>query len=379
MKILIIAGIFPPDIGGPANYIPKLSTALLSKGHEISVLTFSDFKEHAYDQTLRYGVTRIYRHQNMLVRELKTIIKGLKLAKNSDVIYSNGNDFKAFLIAKLTNKPHFHKIVGDTSWERAQNRSWFTDTLDAYQVASKPWHLKLLDWVKIFPLKQSKGVITPSHYLKNIISGWQVTPKKIHMIYNSFQPLPDSTGMKIPAGSPGLKYMCTVCRLVPWKGVHELIHSLTEFPQIGLIIVGDGPLEAELKALAKKLNVLDRVIFGGRQPREAIKAFMEKSSFFILNSSYEGLPHVVLEAMSCSRLVVASRAGGTPELVKHGETGLLFEYGNRESMYKAIRTALDCDHSPYINSALKFIDTEFSFERMINETEAVLQSANAER
>ncbi len=377
MKILIIAGIFPPDIGGPAQYVPKISDALVKKGHKVSVLCFSDVHVNPEDQKLSYPVVRINRHTNILIRELSTIWTGLKLAFNCDVVYSNGNDFKAFLIALIANKKTVHKIVGDTAWERSQNRGWYLGTLDEYQIAQKSIFLNVLDWLKIFPLRKSHSVITPSNYLKKIVTGWDVSPENVKVVYNSFQPLPFITTppASLSEKKISLKYMCTICRIVPWKGIDQLLEALVTFPGLGLIIVGDGPLENTFKDLAQKLGVADRTIFAGRQSRDSIRSFLNASDFFILNSSYEGLPHVVLEAMSCERLVLASNVGGTPEVVKHSQTGLLFEYGNKTSLCAAIENALKNEHSHIIKNAKHFIETEFSFEKMMNDTEAQLFNA----
>lgn len=124
MRILFIAGIFPPDIGGPANYIPLIAQGLIKNGHDVSVLCFSDNDFEVSDSYYPYKIVRIQRRQNFISRELKTIWFGLRMAMKSDVIYVNGNDFKGFVIGLLSGKPRVHKIVGDSAWERAQNKNY---------------------------------------------------------------------------------------------------------------------------------------------------------------------------------------------------------------------------------------------------------------
>jgi glycosyltransferase involved in cell wall biosynthesis len=376
MKILILAGIFPPDIGGPAHYIPKLSAALVKRGHDLTVLCFSDVDHHKPDSSLAYPVHRISRKQNILSRELQTLMAGIRLAASSDLIYSNGNDFKALLIGLATGKPRVHKIVGDVAWERAQNRGWYRGTLDEYQDSPKNYFLRSLDWARAFPLRMASRVIVPSHYLQKIVSGWKVHKTKIKIVYNAFNELPEpTTSLPIPfLNRDGVHVMCTVCRLVAWKGVDTLIRALTWFPNLALIVVGDGPLENELKKLTQDLGVSDRVYFSGRQPREQIKYFLSNSSFFVLNSSYEGLPHVVLEAMSCKTLVVASESGGTPELVHHQKTGLLFKYNDEVSLRSALVLAM-VSQQTLIQNAEKLIESQFSFDKMLQETESVFLEA----
>lgn len=378
MNILILAGIFPPDIGGPANYIPRLCEGLLAKRHHVQVLCFSDAPTSSLDEKLPYTVIRINRHQGFVQRELKTILNGISLAQKADVIYANGNDFKAMLIGWFTNKPRVHKIVGDTAWERAQNRRWTQITIDDYQKSSKKFFLLFLDWVRSFPLRQASKVITPSNYLGRLVEGWHVDKNKIKVIYNSFQPLPETSFQPPVFFSSNLKVMATICRLVPWKGVDTLITSLKDFKNLGLLIIGDGPLDHSLRKMAFDLKLEEQIFFTGRQERKNIKSFLDKADFFILNSSYEGLPHVVLEAMSCKKLVLASAVGGTPELVKNGITGLAFSYNDKASIQKAILSALNDDNQKLVENASQFIQKEFSFETMLSETEKVLQSAVTE-
>jgi glycosyltransferase involved in cell wall biosynthesis len=378
MKILILAGIFPPDIGGPANYLPRIATALVEKGHSVSVLCYSDTKNHN-DLNYPFSIRRILRRQNIFWREILTVFWGFRMAKDCDVIYANGNDFKAMLIGFFSRKPRVHKIVGDTSWERAQNRNWTNATLDQYQEMQKGIFLRFLDWIRGFPLLSADFVITPSQYLKNIVSGWGVPSEKTILVYNSFQPLPavrlGFENRLFQTLDSKTRWLCTICRLVPWKGVDTLIDSLDSFPDLGLMIVGDGPLEAQLKQQVKDKKMESRVIFAGRQPRSEIRHFLEKSEIFILNSSYEGLPHVVLEAMSCRRLVLASNVGGTPEVVIHQETGLLFEYNNPESIRKALALATGVEQKNLVENAIGSLEVKFSFSKMLAMTESTLLRA----
>jgi glycosyltransferase involved in cell wall biosynthesis len=374
MRILIIAGIFPPDIGGPANYLPKVSSALAARGHQISVICFSEKSQYAGDSNYPFRVDRILRRQNIILRELKTIYRGLTLARSHDIIYSNGNDFKSWLIGFFTGIPRVHKIVGDTAWERAQNRKWYSGNLDQYQVEKHSLFMNLMNWIRSFPLRQSSGIITPSAYLKKIVSQWKIPDSQVSVIYNSFDHLPATSQSDMPKLLDTKKVMCTICRLVPWKGVDTLIKVLADIPDLGFIIVGDGPLEADLKKLAISLKLEKRIHFAGAQPRAKVSGFLRQSDFFILNSSYEGLPHVVLEAMSCQRLVLASRVGGTPEVVDNKKTGILFDYNNIESIKQAVLTAMNENHDQEIAAASRMINHHFEFEKMLVETEQVLQS-----
>src|SRR4029077_21032506 len=115
----------------------------------------------------------------------------------------------------------------------------------------------------------------------------------------------------------------TVGRLVPWKQVDQLIKAIAECDEAGLVVVGDGPDRERLEQLARGGNLGDRVYFAGQRKQEETVSLMAACDLFVLNSTYEGLPHVVLEAMSAGLPVVATAVGGTPEVVSDGENGML--------------------------------------------------------
>ena len=100
-------------------------------------------------------------------------------------------------------------------------------------------------------------------------------------------------------------------------------------------VVGDGPLRKELEELSEVLGV--NAIFTGSVSKNKVAFYLSNSDLFILNSSYEGLPHIVLEAMHYGASVLASRVGGTPEIVLDENNGFLFEFDNIEELVNKIK------------------------------------------
>lgn len=110
-----------------------------------------------------------------------------------------------------------------------------------------------------------------------------------------------------------------------------------------LRIAGQGPLRAELEAFAHRLGVADRVAFLG--VRDDMPDLLAAADALALASAWEGLPNIVLEAMAAGRPVVATRVGGTPELVVDGVTGRLVPPGDADALASAMQavTALPFD------------------------------------
>lgn len=118
-----------------------------------------------------------------------------------------------------------------------------------------------------------------------------------------------------------------VGRLSAEKGIAGLLEALSLVPselRPSLIIVGDGPLRAELDAAVLRLDLSQFVTFLGRLPEAETLAAIARSDVLVLPSFMEGLPIVLMEAMALGKPVIATRVAGIPELVADGETGLLF-------------------------------------------------------
>ena len=116
-----------------------------------------------------------------------------------------------------------------------------------------------------------------------------------------------------------------MARLVWFKGLHILIAAMPNIlkakPNTTLIIIGDGPLRADLETQARDLKVDQNVLFLGE--RSDVIELLSVLDIFVLPSVSEGMPITILEAMVAAKPVVATKVGGIPELIRDGETGFL--------------------------------------------------------
>lgn len=375
MRVLIVTGIFPPDHGGPASYVPRMAAALVRRGHQVETICLSDRVAQG-DDAYPFPVRRIARRQFWPLRIARTVLAVWWAARRHDVVYVNGLGAECALGAALAGRPAVHKIVGDYAWERAVGRGWFRGSIQAYQAHSKGLALRLADLVRTVPLRLAHTIIVPSQYLSRIVSDWKIDAAKIRVV-------PNATDVSVASGElPALppwrgKTLLTICRLVPWKGVDALIAILPELSETRLVIAGDGHLRDPLAALAESLGVDARVVFLGDVPHRDVPGYLAQSDAFVLNSSYEGLPHVVLEAMAARAPVIATDAGGTSELVEHGITGLLVPIGDGVALKGAIAQLWN---QPALGERLAEEAAErcrvhFDFEAMVTKTEAVLRGA----
>ncbi len=123
-------------------------------------------------------------------------------------------------------------------------------------------------------------------------------------------------------------YVLAIGRHVSQKGFDVLLRAFAEMchvvvPEFDLVLAGDGPEHVALRALAADLNIAERVHFAGRVDHDEALRLFAGCLFFVLPSRIEPFGLVNLEAMAAGRAVVASRVGGVPEIVLHGQTGFL--------------------------------------------------------
>ena len=375
MRILITTGIFPPDIGGPATYVPLIAKALTERGHQVTVLTTSEPENLQWDDNAYpFSVLRINRRQRIWLRLLKCVAKALRLGRTADVIYANGIYFETAIANKFLRKPLVMKIVGDEAWERSLRKGWTRDNFEDFQQRHQSWQAELLKRHRSWVVRQADKVIAPSQYLANWVVKWGVPAEKIVVIYNAVE-IPDSIEpLPVPLKTP-VKAI-TVGRLVPWKRVDRLLEALEKIPELGLVVVGDGPERPRLERMAEDLGVSDRVYFAGQRSKRETIGLMAACDFFILNSTYEGLPHVVLEAMALGLPVVATAVGGTPEVVRDGETGILVPTvdGGLAGVLKRVVNDYELRQS-LSQTARHWVCQNLGVEQMVTKTEKVLSDA----
>ncbi len=164
-----------------------------------------------------------------------------------------------------------------------------------------------------------------------------------------------------------------VAHLADHKGHEYLIKSipivLREFPDVKFFIVGDGELRSHLQELASKLNLNDRLTFTGF--RKDISQLLEFFNLFVLAShSGEGTCNAVLEAMAMRKPIVATAAGGTPEVIKDGVNGILVPARSPEALATGIISIIrDKNTAKKMGeNGRQTVETRFSVENMVSGT-----------
>ncbi len=330
MRILLATGIFPPQIGGPATYSKLLYDELSKHGIKVEVANFGDHLD-----------------KPKIIRHFAYFWELLEKAPDVDLIYALDPvsvGLPALLASQVRGKKLVLRVAGDYAWEQGTQRFGVTDTLDEFAKGEEKYSLpvRMLKKVQKYVAMGATKIIVPSNYLKSILTDWGVDDKKITVIYNGFHltaPKSLKTSLRKRLGLTG-SVVLTAGRLVPWKGIKELIGAMpaliAQIPDANLVVVGSGPQEEELKAKVKELGLDSVVKFVGRLDQKDLFEYIKAADVFALNTSYEGLSHQLLETMAIGTPIVTTNIGGNPETIKHGKTGVLLKPNDMEGFVEAI-------------------------------------------
>lgn len=190
-----------------------------------------------------------------------------------------------------------------------------------------------------FAANNSQGILSVSRALKEKMTSMGVDKEKVNVIYNGVD-----KGKFFPSSDPQEDHLLYVGNLKSTKGVIELLNAFSlvakDYPKTKLVYVGSGGMLSQLRELASKHGLTNRVLFYGSIDHSEIPALMRQSRCIVLPSYAEGVPNVLLESMSCGTPVVATNVGGIPEVVIEGETGYTCEPKSAEKFAQALRKAL---------------------------------------
>ena len=321
MRVLVTVGIFPPDIGGPATFVPKIAKYFQDElNYEIEILTLSDNKNSNINDD--FSVKRIDRNLPIIYRWLKTIFTIYKLGGNKDLIFVNGLGTEVTIANIFLKKKIIRKIVGDPVWERAYSKAKISESFDEFQVKNYGFSISLQKKVRSFSIKKSDIVVTPSKHLKNFILNLGFK-NKIEIINN---------GVFIPEENTNIFTndqinITIVSRLVSHKNIKKIIRAISDLndPLIYLNIIGDGPELNQLQKISLESNNKDNIIFHGKLNRDDINHIFLKSDIYIQASNYEGLPHSLLEAMSYGIPVLCTPVGECKEILGNEDRGYILD------------------------------------------------------
>lgn len=340
MRVLLIVNTLPPtDVSGVGEQVLQLAAALRDEGHEVEVLGRG--ADGARGPKVLFPLMvlapawrafRRFRPHVVQVHESDGAMAALMVATVRALLEPS-----PLLVALL--QVSYVEEMKAVRLLRADGR-----------VVGEPTFRERAFFLFKAPLQVALGCLTV-WMADLVLAPSQQTASEIQRDYqvDSVRVLPNITGAleveqveRQVARADG-EYLLFVGRLRIRKGVEILLEALarlrTRFPELSLLVAGEGEQGSSLERRAASLDLADHIRFLGRCSAGEVRELLTGARALVVPSIYEGMPLVILEAMEASVPVVASRVSGIPEVVEDGVTGWLVPAENIDELARAIEEA----------------------------------------
>ena len=341
MRVVLVSGIWPPDVGGPASHAPALAAALLEASDEVEVVTTADVAP----ESRPYPVRWVARSRPAPLRHLAVVREVASAARHADRVYATTMVRRAALGAALARRPLVVKLVADEAFERERRSGRFDGSLEEFQAARGGPRRRLLRTTRTVALRRAQRVLVPSAYLRGIALGWGLAPERVRVIPNPAPELPQLPSREEARAALGITgpALATAGRLTAQKALRDALQALARVPAVELLVLGDGPERPALEREAETLGVSDRVRFLGAGTRDEVLRLFRAADAVLVPSAWENLPHTVLEALAVGTPVIATAVGGIPEVVVDGANGLLVPPHDADAIAAAVERLIRDD------------------------------------
>jgi len=378
MKIRILFVIDNIQFGGGERVFAQIINGL--NPEKYSIFLASQLSKHFYE-SIRNKKVRFF-HLDFSKRiNLILIFKLSKIIRKNKIQIVHGQGTRAEFYARIANK------IG----ERSKYVSTIAMPVEGFDVS--PFRKKIYRFFDKLSERFVDRFIVVSDVLREMmIKKRGLPPDKVIRIYNGIEPdqyspknfkksrLEVRKEFKINDTS---LVIGAIGRLVWQKGFEYLIQAIPDVIKVDsnvrFIIVGDGPLMDRLKAQSSKLKVNDHLILTGF--REDIKEILSAIDILVIPSLKEGFPMITLEGMAMARPIIATHIDGITEQITNGETGILVQPWDTNSLARAIVKLLDnrkFAETLGLNARRK-VERDFLLEKMVVETEKIYQGLVATR
>jgi L-malate glycosyltransferase len=227
-------------------------------------------------------------------------------------------------------------------------------------------------------------IVAVSQRVKDVLTSDGIAPEIVSIVRDGIDVerisrAPDRTAeLRARYGiGDGQPLILNVAHMAHHKGQCHLVDAmpaiLAERPDARTVVVGHGELRESLEARARGLGLGSRLVFAGFQPPDEIPSFLKAADVFAFPSVEEGLGSSLLDAMAAGVPIVASRAGGIPEIIRDDETGVLVEPGDPGALARGILRLLNDRAAArrIASAATCYVRTQGTKERMVEETAVI--------
>lgn len=323
MKVLLFSDEFPPAGGGSGVVAAKLVKDMIAIGHQVTILSGDECKQT--DEHIETNHIVVKRKTLVWIITYAFAIKRLLSKESFDLIVLN--DQVAAHLAGL--------IFSSTALSKSIIIVHGSDSRYFYKVKSFRHKLFLMKLGYSRSIKHCKSIITVSkysmhEYIANLPEKYRQTLTKKtswHYVGVEASELSGGPSIHLPLRERNTLRLVTVCRLVPSKGLSEMVEIfqqlVTKGVAISWVIVGDGPIKQELMDNVRNRGLSDAIIFLGKLPRNRLGSVLQQSDIFWLLSPDETFGLVYLEAAFYNLPSIGLNSGGAVEAIEPGVSGFL--------------------------------------------------------
>lgn len=300
MKILIVTGIFEPDIGGPATYVPRLASHLSEAGHFVCVITYASVRNKEEVQ-YPFVLLRIARG-NKLFNRIRMFFGVFARVHRYDVVYLAdwfAAGLPAALAARLRGIPYIVRVGGDYLWEQrylesnqppVTLREFYEKNLD-----KKPRY-RIYRALIAFVLQSAKHVMFNSDAQRELYE----THYALAHTSTIYNPVPKDEVQRIKRGVPSTEFVFWG-RFIVMKNLSTLVRAFGKAEisdAFTLILIGDGPRKDEIVSLTRELGLEKRITFLPAMPMREVLERVKDARAFILPSWTDISPNQVYESVA---------------------------------------------------------------------------------
>ncbi len=306
-RILIAAGIYPPDVGGPAIHVRKIAERLSHEGFAVQVIAYGDDPSQT---KFDFKVTRISRKLPKFLQWISYLVLVFYHAISSKLVYAfdpTAAGVPAALAALVFARPFVIRVGGDPIWEREVETWRRFLPMDAYYdqglyLKDQPVLYKVICKV----LNSANRVVVYNQNFKDFFSKYfNVDQAKINIIKNPV--------FKRESASPEISkdpIILFAGRLVSYKNLPLVIRAFSNVGQGKLIIIGGGPEKSKLAEIVESLGLQERVTFINSLPQEKLFEYIKSAAICLGPALSEFNPNFILEALSFGKPVLLSQGHG---------------------------------------------------------------------
>ena len=332
--------------GGAERVVSTLSNYLVEHGHQITIILLEK-NEIQYDLDKKIKII-VLKTSKISKGIGKLIFIPLQAVELSLIIKKNKIDQSMSLLTRANLVFLFTKFFLDKDVIISQRNN-----------AKKNYETKniqniIMNFLIKKLYKKADKIITVSSEIKDSLhKDYEIDISKIQVIYNPINNKSiqhKHTKEHIYKFEKDYKYFITIGRLIELKDHKTMIKAFYianhKYPNLKLIILGEGELKNNIKMLIEELNLKNKVILLGfvKNPFD----YLKKADIFVFSSKYEGFPNVLVEAMACGLPVLSTNCpSGPSEILENGKYGILTEVGNKKEIAKAMIDMLDKDTHSY--------------------------------